>query len=86
MAFGSPDHLGNQPWKFDDGHMLTEAVIVNPVCAVMSELDNCIIFGSEALPAATEICSLRIKVEPIWASKQSTGRIRPSVSVISSEL
>ena len=86
MAFGCPDYFGNQPWKFDDGHMLAEAVIVNPVSAVMSELDNCIIFGSESLPGATEICSLRIKIEPIWASKQSTGRIRPSVSVISSLL
>ena len=44
VAFGSTDHFGNQSWKFDGGHMLAESVIVNPVRAVMSELDNCIIF------------------------------------------
>ena len=44
MAFGSADYLGNEPWKFDDGHMLAEAVIVNPIEAFMRELDNCFIF------------------------------------------
>ena len=44
MALGSPDNLGNQPWKLDDGHMLAESVIVNPVRAVVSEPNNCFIF------------------------------------------
>ena len=44
MAFGSSDYLGNQPWKLYDGHMLAESVIVNPVGAVVSELDNGVIF------------------------------------------
>ena len=44
MAFGSPDHLGNQPGELDGGHMLAKPVIVDPVRAVMSELDNGIVF------------------------------------------
>ena len=45
VTFGSADHLGNQPWKLADGHMLAEPVIVDPVRAIMSKLDNCLIFG-----------------------------------------
>ena len=44
MAFGSSDYLSNQPWKLYDRHMLAESVIVNPVRAVVSELNDCFIF------------------------------------------
>ena len=44
MALGSSNDFGDQPWELDDGHMLTEPVIVNPERAVVSELDNGFIF------------------------------------------
>lgn len=84
MAVCSSKDLGDQPGEFLDGHMLAEAMIVDPVGALMSIVDDGWIFRIEALPATSETCSLRIEVESIGSSEDSTGCIGPAILIISS--
>lgn len=44
MAVGSSEDLGDPPGELFDGHMLGEAMVVDPVRAVMSALDDSWIF------------------------------------------
>ena len=44
MAVCSSEDLGDQPWELPDGRMLGEAMIVDPVRAIMSVLHDGWIF------------------------------------------